>query len=551
MNLYRASMEYRDALDNQKCKKGGIYYTPELVVKLMVKELFKDEDLSKKIKVLDIASGCGLFYSEIVNKFLENVGEDKKNYILENLSENLYAIDKDEGAINVLKKYNEYMYNNFEKMNMNVLKDDALFPKTKKIKEAMFDYIIGNPPYIGHKNIDSEYSKMLREKYGDVYINKSDIYYCFFKRAIDYLKEGGVCSYIVPRYFLESQSALSVRKFLEQNTEIINIFDFRNCDVFSKNIGISPSIITFRKKTKSKTDLYKKNVKIKIIHNKEDLECLLSGNNINSDGVLFKDDTSWAIITKSEKKIMDSIKRKKVYRLGEMVNSYQGIITGCDKAFILDKESDLIKKIDNKLCKRWIKSKDIESYNIKESKKILLYTDSVKTLEEGQLRAHLTKYRNKLENRREVLRGIRSWHHLQWGRQEGIFEQEKIIYPFKSKDNRFALDKGNSFFSADVYFLTIKEDFKDIISYPYLLTILNSSVYQLYMQAFLKKMGNSVYEYYPYRLLETYIFIDENYKILENTGKIILKEKNISKKEYLMKKVDKIIEKSLKLTDFN
>ena len=551
VNLYNASKKYRDALDDLKCKKDGIYYTPELVVKLMVEELFKGVDISENIKILDIASGCGLFYSEVVNHFLENVEENKQDYILENLSKNLYAIEKDKGSVDILKKYNKFKYNNFEKMNMNVLKDDALFPQTKKIKEGMFDYIIGNPPYIGHKNIDPQYSKRLREKYGDVYINKSDIYYCFFRRAIDYLKEDGVCSYIVPRYFFESQSALNVRKFLEKNTEIINIFDFRNCDVFSKNIRISPSIITFRKKIKSRPNLCGKDTKIKIIHNKEDLEYLLSGNNINSDGVLFKDDTSWAVITKNEKKIMDSIKKKKKYKLGDMVNSYQGIITGCDKAFILDRESDLVKEVDSSLCKRWIKSKDIESYNIKESKKVLLYTDSLRSLEEGQLKVHLSNYRNKLENRREVLRGIRSWHHLQWGRQESIFEQEKIIYPFKSKDNRFALDKQNSFFSADVYFFTIKEDFKNIISYPYLLTILNSSIYQAYMQAFLKKMGNSVYEYYPYRLLETYIFIDENYKILENTGKNILKEKNISKKENLMKKVDKIIEKSLKLTNFD
>ncbi len=113
------------------------------------------------------------------------------------------------------------------------------------------------------------------------------------------------------------------------------------------------------------------------------------------------------------------------------------------------------------------------------------------------------------------MKGIRSWYHLQWARKESSFEQEKIIYPFKSKENRFALDKDNSYFSADVYFFTIKEEFKSLISYPYLLTILNSKVYQTYMQAFLKKMGNSIYEYYPYRLLETYIFLDENYKTNE------------------------------------
>ncbi len=75
MNLYSISTEYRDALDDLKCKKEGIYYTPELIVKLMVKELFKDVSISENIKILDIASGCGLFYNEVVNYFL---GKKKK-----------------------------------------------------------------------------------------------------------------------------------------------------------------------------------------------------------------------------------------------------------------------------------------------------------------------------------------------------------------------------------------------------------------------------------------------------------------------------------------
>ena len=551
MNLYSASKEYRNALDDEKCKKDGIYYTPEAIVKLMVEELFREVDISDNIKILDIASGCGLFFSEIIEYFSKKADEKSEEYIEKVISESLYAIEKDGGSVEILKNYITGKYEASADINRNVFADDALFPKNRFIKNGMFDYIIGNPPYVGHKNIDGEYAKKLRNEFKDIYVNKSDLYYCFFKKAMDYLKDGGVCSFIVPRYFLESQSALGVRNFLEKNAEILNIFDFRNCDVFSKNIGITPCIITFRKRSRLFDSSDEKNMKIKIIQDKEDLDYLLSGNNTNSDGVLFKDDTSWAVITEKEKKIMDSIKKKEIYKLGDIVDSYQGVITGCDKAFILKEDSELLKDIDLGICKRWIKSKNIKSYNIEESDKVLLYTDSLATLENSGLKNHLLEYEDKLDNRREVLRGIRKWYHLQWGRQENIFEQEKIVYPFKSKNNRFALDRDNSFFSADVYFFTIKDEFKEKISYEYLLTLLNSGIYETYMHAFLKKMGNSVYEYYPYRLLETYIFIDENYKIIENMGKLILNEKNKSEKEQIMKKIDKTIEKSLKLTDFN
>ena len=38
-----------------------------------------------------------------------------------------------------------------------------------------FDYILGNPPYIGHKTLDKEYKKYLLKEYKDVYKDKSDL----------------------------------------------------------------------------------------------------------------------------------------------------------------------------------------------------------------------------------------------------------------------------------------------------------------------------------------------------------------------------------------
>ena len=48
-----------------------------------------------------------------------------------------------------------------------------------------FDYIIGNPPYIGHKNLDSEYKKYILKEYKQVYKGKADLYFCFYKKIIE------------------------------------------------------------------------------------------------------------------------------------------------------------------------------------------------------------------------------------------------------------------------------------------------------------------------------------------------------------------------------
>lgn len=567
MDLYNTSRDYRERLSKEKCKTNGIYYTPEPIVKLMVKEVLQEKEEYKNLKILDIASGCGVFYSEILNYLIDDKSDieemlDIKSFI----SSNLYSIEKDKGSVEVLKNYLQKRFGLKKDYKNNIITDDALFPKNKKIKEGMFDIIIGNPPYVGHKSIDVDYSKKLRKYYPEVYVNKSDIYYCFFKIAIDYLKEGGVASLIVPRYFLESQSALLVRKFIEKNVEIISIVDFRNSNVFLNGIGVSPCIITFKKnisrllekdnKEKEVVDNKKEVLllnlpNIRIIKNKKDLDLLLSGKLIRANGYMDIDDTSWSLLTNSEKGIMDAIRKKQSYRLADIVDNYQGVITGCDRAFIVEKDSELLEGMDKETIKRWIKSKDINPYFINDSDKVIVYTDDMKYSDIPNIyKAQLKKYEERLKSRREVLRGIRAWYKLQWGRESMIFEQEKIIYPFKSKTNRFALDLDKSFFSADVYFFTIKDEFKEKISYIYLLSILNSRIYQIYMQSFLKKMGNSIYEYYPYRLLETYIFIDDSYKEIENLGKKILLEENESNIQILMNKIDIILEKSLNITDF-
>ena len=67
----------------------------------------------------------------------------------------------------------------------NISCEDGL----KKNYPIKFDYIIGNPPYIGHKILDKDYKKFLLSEYKDVYRDKADLYFCFYKKSIELLKK--------------------------------------------------------------------------------------------------------------------------------------------------------------------------------------------------------------------------------------------------------------------------------------------------------------------------------------------------------------------------
>ena len=559
---FNISKSYEESLDINIKKSKGIYYTPKIMVDYILNKTIKNHDILKNPtpKILDISCGCGNFlleaYDILYDLIKKNLYELKgiygdayisydtiHNHIISNC---IYGYDIDIEAINILKqglldKEKESPVDKF-----NIYCEDSL-----KIKlNNKFDYIIGNPPYIGHKNLDSDYKKYILKEYKQVYKGKSDLYFCFYKKIIDNLNDDGVCSIVTPRYFLESTSAKDLRFYIDKNINIVEIVDFLGCEVF-KNIGISSCISTLKKEKQSQstTILRIKNQAIDInqFHSIEELiedntfeKLRLYKNTINKE---------WIIIKEDDKIFYDKIESYCKYSLENICTSSQGIITGCDKAFVIDKNDEKINLIDDKFLKSWVKNKEIQKYIIKDNRYKLIYSNDIKNESDNPIIINyfIGKYKERLLNRRECKKKLRLWYELQWGREKSIFERKKIMYPYKSFENRFAIDENNSFSSADVYSFYINKEYEEVFSYEYLVGILNSEVYNKYFKINAKKISKNAYDYYPNKVMKIKIFKDSNYTSIENLSKKVLHrlkngENNISDLEY---KINSLIRSSL------
>ena len=96
-----------------------------------------------------------------------------------------------------------------------------------------YDYVVANPPYVESGKIPAEDKDTYEQIYPETYPDrKTDLYCPFYQRGIDWLKPDGTLGYITPNQFMVSRYGRGVRSYLAQQTELQDLFDFRDAGVF-------------------------------------------------------------------------------------------------------------------------------------------------------------------------------------------------------------------------------------------------------------------------------------------------------------------------------
>lgn len=541
---------YEAFITNKQKKLLGQVYTPEYIVKHMVSLGITEEEIVENpyFSVVDPACGAGYFLLEvydrvkqifeknfliIIEKHPEQENELKSGIHSFILKYNLAGFDIDPFAVYMTRV--SLMLKGDIKGNIqtNIFNKDILIEKNynlldfleemplEEYKMRKYDLVIGNPPYIGHKSIDKEYRKKLQSTYYDVYSDKADISYCFFKKGYQLLKDNGRLIYITSRYFLEAPSAKDLREFIKTNYKLEELVDFYGRNIF-KGVGITPVIINAVKSQSSleRTLIYRNKSfmqsKEANLHLNRDFDKYY----VNQDNL---DSNGWLLVRDDEKKLFRKIDIQGEYSLDEICQCNQGIITGCDKAFIVDIETIEEENLEKNICKPWVKNSEVRKFRDINSKRYILYTDLIKNLDEYEhTKEHISPYKDKLQSRRECLTGTREWYKLQWGRDIDVFKQPKILFPYKASANEFTIEYREVCCSADVYILSLKDYYKKEISLEYLVSFLNSSLFEFYFKSVAKKLNKGMYDYYPNKLMTLKIKLGEDRELIENKAKIIM-----------------------------
>lgn len=484
-------------------------YTPKKIARKMVasifKEYFKGDKREKlnKFRGCDISCGTGnlllvLLESLIrISKIFYGQYKYDKNWI--------EGFDIDEDALVHFEKRFRKLLGKYElEGELRIFHENSLFLENKK----KYNVVIGNPPYLGEKNNRAIFDKIRKTTFGSKYYEgRMDYLYFFIEKGIDILEEGGVLSYITTNYWLRADYAKKLRKKIKDEVSFTYIKNY-NKSVFKNVHGQHNIIFTF---VKMDLDEF-------WVEDGKEKFC--------SDNKLIFDRADKLVLAPKEKLIyFDSILKKSNYYLGDILNINQGIVSGCDKAFVMEE----YKKEYGDYLRPFYKNSDIDryKYNKKNSYWILYLNKDSKPSKE--LIAYLSEYREKLMKRREVKKGLKKWWELQWGRKENIFTEAKIIAPQRSISNNFALVEDEFYSSADIYYLTAK---KEDLNLYYILAYLNSGVFYEWFRHNGKNKGDYL-ELYATPLKAAPIYYPDNKDEVDRIGALA---------ESLTKKYSKIVE---------
>lgn len=210
-----------------------------------------------------------------------------------------------ENLNNVVKRYN------LGNVHWNIFNGDVL---TRPF-DFMFDYVIGNPPYISYRNLEIETRKFLKENYDTCKEGKPDYCYAFIENAIQYLAPGGKMVYLIPNSIYKNVYAQRLRGLILQYIE--GIRDYPNQKLFDN--AMTSSAIMFLTKGEYVADLQYSNIteKRQITINKQRLtdKWVFNSITLQRNKVRFSDyyKASMAIATQRNKVFVVSEEKKNEY----------------------------------------------------------------------------------------------------------------------------------------------------------------------------------------------------------------------------------------------
>jgi eco57I restriction endonuclease len=234
-----------------------------------------------------------------------------------------------------------------------------------------FDIVIGNPPYIQLQDDGGKLAKMYKLAKFNTFNSMGDIYQLFYEKGIALLRKSGHLCYITSNKWMRAGYGETSRKYFAEQTQPKILIDLAGEKVF-ENATVDVNILLLQKAAYTQ-NTYALRGGLDCLENRSGL-AKQSGQSIEFP----KNGNSWVILSDIEQRIKQKIEAVGTPLKEWNIKIYRGILTGCNEAFIINKEKrdELIKKCPKsaEIIRPILRGKDIKKYGYNFADKYLIAT---------------------------------------------------------------------------------------------------------------------------------------------------------------------------------
>lgn len=350
---------------------------------------------------------------------------------------------------------------------------DSEFPEITR--SGGFDVVIGNPPYVRQEGL-GEVKTYFADHYS-TFQPTADLYVNFVEKGISLLRARGLFGMIISNKWIRAAYGKPLRIYLTESAAVTKIVDLAGLPVFAEATVRAIVMICSPDRSKGGNIRYLAPLTLEefqTIRDGGDLERYVNEKGINVSKISLSPD-GWSFSSENKGLLINKMREKSIalheYTEGQF---YRGIITGFNKAFVIDESTRKQLIRSNTQCEEIIKplivGKDVRRYSVDFKKTYLIWTYvGVPIKKYPAVLKHLKKHQKDLEKRWDQ---GNYWWELRACDYYDRFEQPKLIYPDISTNCRFTLDTEGYFSSNTTYFISGDD--------LYLLAVLNSRLANFY-----------------------------------------------------------------------